>query len=79
MEELLKNLNLTENDLRIKLDDFIATKYKYDGVRKVYFSECFELVDGHWEGFISLQESLDAPVKSKSFISKPNLIPEGAS
>jgi len=40
---------------RIETEDFRASEWKWDAEKKQYFCVCEELVDGRWEGFVSIK------------------------
>ena len=44
-------------NLVINQKDFRKYVAQYDVRRKVWFSYCEELIDGRWEGFVSIQKT----------------------
>ena len=55
-QELINRLKEEGNTIRIDEPDFIATEWKEskDTSRFRYWSTCFELLEGRWEGFTSI-------------------------
>ena len=43
--------------LIINKPDFRVYEYEYDSERKQWYCLCEELIDGRWEGFISIRKT----------------------
>jgi len=48
---------LYERKLIIDQPDFRAYEYEFDSQRKHWYCLCEELIDGRWEGFISISKT----------------------
>jgi len=42
---------------RIDTDEFKAGQWQFDAKRKEWFCECIELIEGRWEGFVSIRKA----------------------
>lgn len=55
--------NTSEKRLRIDQPDFRASEYVFDPIRKHWYCQCEELIEGHWEGFVSVTKT--NPIEKK--------------
>jgi hypothetical protein len=49
--------NTSEKRLIIDQPDFRVYEYEFDPQRKYWYCQCEELIDGRWEGFISISKT----------------------
>ncbi|TRZ74061.1 MAG: hypothetical protein D4R97_04490 [Bacteroidetes bacterium] len=49
--------NTSEKRLIINQPDFWVYEYEFDPLRKHWYCLCEELIDGRWEGFISIRKT----------------------
>ena len=55
-----------EKILIVDQPDFKKFYPEFDGQRKIWFCECQELIEGHWEGFVSIFKSYYEAMGGKS-------------
>lgn len=53
--EIINRLKAEGKEIRINGAELIATAWTKDSKKNQYYSECFELVGGRWEGFVAIK------------------------
>jgi hypothetical protein len=55
-QEIINRLENEGNTIRINSTEIIATEWKTDSKKPSRkYSECYELIEGRWEGFVAVK------------------------